>query len=183
MFQFPWLASTTYLFSRRLHSMTCARLPHSGISGSTPVSGSPKLIAACYALHRPLTPRNPPQALLRLINKSFLSYFKQYSIIKELRPIKLGLYLFFILYARILIWWRWTGSNRRPPACKAGALPAELHPPLISYNTSSLVLSNMVGLDRFELSTSRLSGVRSNQLSYRPARLLVHSNKTPHESG
>ena len=27
---------------------------------------------------------------------------------------------------------------------------------------------NLVGLDRFELSTSRLSGVRSNQLSYRP---------------
>ena len=25
-------------------------------------------------------------------------------------------------------WWRWAGSNRRPPACKAGALPAELHP-------------------------------------------------------
>ena len=27
-------------------------------------------------------------------------------------------------------WWRLTGSNRRPPACKAGALPAELNPPL-----------------------------------------------------
>ena len=25
-------------------------------------------------------------------------------------------------------WWRRTGSNRRPPACKAGALPAELRP-------------------------------------------------------
>jgi hypothetical protein len=25
--------------------------------------------------------------------------------------------------------WRRTGSNRRPPACKAGALPAELRPP------------------------------------------------------
>ena len=25
-------------------------------------------------------------------------------------------------------WWRWTESNRRPPACKAGALPIELHP-------------------------------------------------------
>src|SRR5450830_922573 len=25
-------------------------------------------------------------------------------------------------------WWRLTGSNRRPPACKAGALPAELNP-------------------------------------------------------
>ncbi len=27
-------------------------------------------------------------------------------------------------------WWRMTGSNRRPPACKAGALPAELIPHL-----------------------------------------------------
>ena len=26
------------------------------------------------------------------------------------------------------IWWRWAGSNRWPPACKAGALPTELHP-------------------------------------------------------
>ena len=25
-------------------------------------------------------------------------------------------------------WWSRTGSNRRPPACKAGALPAELWP-------------------------------------------------------
>jgi hypothetical protein len=27
-----------------------------------------------------------------------------------------------------VVWWRMTGSNRRPPACKAGALPAELIP-------------------------------------------------------
>ena len=26
-------------------------------------------------------------------------------------------------------WWSWTGSNRRPQACKARALPAELQPP------------------------------------------------------
>ncbi len=54
-------------------------------------------------------------------------------------------------------WWSQAGSNRRPPACKAGALPAELWP-----------LLSMVGLGRFELPTSPLSGVRSNQLSYRP---------------
>ena len=36
-----------------------------------------------------------------------------------------------------------------------------------------------MGLDRFELSTSRLSGVRSNQLSYRPARLAAHLQKDP----
>ena len=27
--------------------------------------------------------------------------------------------------------WRWRDSNSRPPACKAGALPTELHPHLI----------------------------------------------------
>ncbi len=32
-----------------------------------------------------------------------------------------------------LKWWSRTGSNRRPPACKAGALPAELRP-LKQYN-------------------------------------------------
>ena len=31
------------------------------------------------------------------------------------------------------------------------------------------IRKNMVGLTRLELVTSRLSGVRSNQLSYRPA--------------
>ncbi len=106
MFQFSWLASTAYVFSRRLHSMTCAGLPHSGISGSTPVSGSPKLFAACYALHRPLVPRNPPQALLRLTKKFFLSYFKRYSIVKEQWP-TIGLFkILFSLVFRIKIWWR-----------------------------------------------------------------------------
>ena len=57
-------------------------------------------------------------------------------------------------------WWRIPGSNRRPPGCKPGALPAELIP-----QHSSKVL---VGLGRFELPTPRLSSVCSNQLSYRP---------------
>ena len=55
-------------------------------------------------------------------------------------------------------WWSRTGSNRRPEACKATALPTELQPLCLI----------MVGLGRFELPTSPLSGVRSNQLSYRP---------------
>ena len=59
-------------------------------------------------------------------------------------------------------WWRRSGSNRRPPACKAGALPTELRP--------RSARAMMVGPGRFELPTSRLSGVRSNQLSYEPGR-------------
>ena len=65
-------------------------------------------------------------------------------------------------------WWRQTGSNRRPIACKAIALPTELCP--LSTNHQSVARANacMVGLGRLELPTSRLSGVRSNHLSYRP---------------
>jgi hypothetical protein len=113
-------------------------------------------------------------------------------------------------------WWSQTGSNRRPPACKAGALPAELWPHFdlsflrlaalrsslsrsrtyvrsllrsaralpdtknpaskcrgSSVNASMIQILRtsreiLVGLGRFELPTSPLSGVRSNQLSYRP---------------
>ena len=42
-----------------------------------------------------------------------------------------------------------------------------------SYRTAPpRVNLSLVGLGRFELPTSRLSGVRSNQLSYRPIALL-----------
>ena len=37
------------------------------------------------------------------------------------------------------IWWSWSGSNRRPPACKADALPAELQPQAISRFSKSRV--------------------------------------------
>ncbi len=127
-----------------------------------------------------------------------------------------------------IFWWRWQESNLRPPECKSGALPAELHPliipnfrfhipnwsgiwnlesaidlvagtgfepatfglwaqratgllhPAISFFTTfryfkfqiwnfKLPEGYVVGLGRLELPTSRLSGVRSNQLSYRPS--------------
>ena len=65
-------------------------------------------------------------------------------------------------------WWRVPGSNRWPPACKAGALPAELTPHLGSF-------FEVVGQNGLEPSTSRLSVVCSSQLSYWPisASLLV----------
>src|SRR4030081_3952028 len=94
------------------------------------------------------------------------------------------------------IWWSQTGSNRRPHACKARALPAELWP-----RTRRRMLLNalafagataqqpsfkracraeaaeqrrLVGLGRLELPTSRLSSARSNQLSYKPLTTNVH---------
>jgi hypothetical protein len=100
------------------------------------------------------------------------------------------------LGCRVPAWWSQTGSNRRPPACKAGALPTELWPRASQHepsrsedwhanrssrqpappafakatagNLHSLRERRLVGLGRFELPTSRLSSARSNQLSYKP---------------
>ena len=95
------------------------------------------------------------------------------------------------------VWWRWGESNSWPPACKAGALPAELHPQIYywtnpfkwwaqmdsnhrphAYQACALTTWAMrpfiklkdflVGTNGLEPSTSRLSGVRSNHLSYAP---------------
>ena len=66
IFHFPGLASISYGFRYGCGSITCRGFPHSGISGSKPVSGSPELIAAYYALPRLRAPRHPPYALLRL---------------------------------------------------------------------------------------------------------------------
>jgi hypothetical protein len=66
MFQFPRFASATYGFSGGYASITSRGFPHSGIRGSQPACGSPRLIAACHALHRFLAPRHPPSALSSL---------------------------------------------------------------------------------------------------------------------
>ena len=74
--------------------------------------------------------------------------------------------------------WSWTESNRRLLACKASALPTELQPqtfvvgihlPAVLASPSATPLGGLVGLGGLEPPTSRLSGARSSQLSYRPS--------------
>ena len=57
MFQFTRFASHDYVFIMRY--LLRGGFPHSEISGSQPVSGFPKLIAADRVLHRPFAPRHP----------------------------------------------------------------------------------------------------------------------------
>jgi hypothetical protein len=82
-------------------------------------------------------------------------------------------------YVRCADWWSQTGSNRRPEACKATALPAELWPRLVDA-------TKLVGLGGLEPPTSRLSSARSNQLSYKPnprARMVYPRDKRNEDGG
>ena len=49
-----------------MHHYKVHGLPHSGIPGSMDVCSSPRLFAACHALHRRTAPRHPPWTLIRL---------------------------------------------------------------------------------------------------------------------
>ena len=69
MFQFPGCRPLTLRQGSR--RMSSGGLPHSEISGSKPVCGSPKLIAAYHVLHRLLVPSHPPLALCYLTTKRF----------------------------------------------------------------------------------------------------------------
>ena len=66
MFQFRRFPTYAYFVQRRLTEYCSAGFPHSEILGSTPMCGSPRLIAACHVLLRLLMPRHSPCALSSL---------------------------------------------------------------------------------------------------------------------
>ena len=66
MFQFPSLASATYVFSDGSRGVAAGGCPIRKSPGQSLLGGSPELIAACHVLHRLLTPGHPPCALIRL---------------------------------------------------------------------------------------------------------------------
>lgn len=79
------------------------------------------------------------QALATLTNGQSDYIFSSLFHTEHARP-KVSQTWFFLLMTGTLFllntktrWWSWTGSNRRPPACKAGALPAELQPLIMCH--------------------------------------------------
>ena len=128
-------------------------------------------------------PRHSPYALYSLILGSlnymrFLKFLPNYG-----KTLKKSIWYLLCLVFKVLsdfikvtfeksllapqnwLWWRWGESNSWPPACKAGALPTELHPHI---NWKPLNKVDVVGWSGLEPPTSRLSGVCSNLLSYQP---------------
>src|SRR6266478_226369 len=101
------------------------------------VSGSPTLFAATHVLLRLLSPRHPSCALSSLVISLPCSFTFSRRPGSSAAPWLTGnppddtYCLPTCAYAVVKdrkSWWSRSGSNRRHPACKAGALPAELRP-------------------------------------------------------
>ena len=140
MFQF--IGCFLLISKIRWQDVTLAGLPHSEIHESRLTCSSSWLIAADRVLLRFKTPRHPPYALINLTYVfSLLRYFR------------------FIL---ICLGKSFSEENFMTWVHKVSLV--------LDFLVSSVQFSvnKMVGLSRLELLTSRLSGVRSNQLSYRP---------------
>jgi hypothetical protein len=168
--------------------MTPAGFPHSEIPGSVPACGSPRLIAACHVLHRLSAPRHPPCTLRSLtkleclysanpVDSHFLAFLPD-SVVKDPRIMRSA-----PASARSALTAAHPTSrcrSRRGGADRVrtddlrlarAALSQLSYSPEPLYNNPEgreIPACLVVGLGRFELPTSRLSGVRSDQLSYRP---------------
>jgi hypothetical protein len=190
MFHFPSFASGTYGFSAGSRGFAAGGFPIRKSPGQSLLGGSPELIAACHVLHRLLTPGHPPCALIRLITTQRMKNIRTHSqdrlsknpgrdiardpiktIPETLRSMSSASLApvgggerdrtdDLLVANQALSQLSYTPEKNRylsgrgsfPPRCGAPG-PPQCH---------------VVGLGRIELPTSRLSGVRSNHLSYRP---------------
>ena len=80
-----------------------------------------------------------------------------------MRPFRLKLtgYSFFLYPLAFRLWWRWGGSNSWPPACKAGALPAELHPHFFQGLRIAILFPSLFKLLKVLLEPSKLNNALS----------------------
>ena len=174
--------------------MTPAGFFHSEIPGSKPACGSPRLIAACHVLLRLSAPRRPPYTLSSLTKSKrdsssgtgFLSrilgsllwirFSCQRTVDREIRAAHAHR-----KRATRIVRISTCPKSHRDETREASKPPGGADRPRtddlrlakaalsqLSYSPGPLRAPPLVGLGRFELPTSRLSGVRSDQLSYRP---------------
>ncbi len=129
-----------YEFRARSWDMTPRWFPHSDIAGSLPAYGSPTLIAVCHVFHRFRLPRHPSYALSSLV----------IELIRTSKDIVCNCQ-------------RSGGREGSLPQIGGGERDRTVDLVVANHALSQLSYTpeKMVGLGRFELPTSRLSGVRS----------------------
>ena len=144
----------------------------------TAICASPRLIAACHVLHRLPMPRHSPCALISL--NSFFISFDMVCMSSQI-----GYFLLVVIFITLAISWKdlkFSVNNNLISFCLDLLSPIHFsmsafqgtmntHQKILQRNILSLEFISLVGSSRFELPTSRLSGARSNHLSYEPIAL------------
>ena len=147
-----------------------AGFPHSEISGSMDICSSPKLIAAYHVFRRLSVPRHPPYALCSLTTVLIVRV--------RLAPFPYHLTFWFKVY----VWFVWISCllNLHSLMKLNWFHYLVWYLMMSTYNylyalsyvvfkvQSSSLFDQRLGLSGLEPPTSRLSGVRSNRLSYKP---------------
>ena len=142
MFHFPGLASLGLYIQLRMTGHDSHRVSpfrnHRIVGCLAPPRGLSQLTASFIAFRRQGI---HPMLLFACFSKK--TSFHPYAIVKEptlpgppssalgshSRDLCVTRLLPNVAWRKVcLMWWSWTGLNRRPPACKADALPAELQP-------------------------------------------------------
>ena len=129
---------------------------HSEIRGSMDICSSPRLIAAYHVLHRLPVPRHSPCALLSLTMR-YITYPSSELVMREsllLHSTNIVVYPNILLFMGLHYFISFAVFVVQFSRCV--------------LNGCLLCYRRLVGTSGFEPPTSRLSGVRSNHLSYAP---------------
>ena len=174
MFQFRRFPTYTYLIQYMLTDLHLPGCPIRKSSDITSAYDSPKLIAVNHVLLRLPVPRHSPCALCSLTSFFMRSSFE---IVEFFTRLKIVFYYPFLFLKYCVFSRRSTQYPISRLSCISlfsfqGALPDSFKPGFqylnSCLNTEIRFQKKLVGLNGLEPSTSRLSGGRSNLLSYKP---------------
>ena len=174
MFQFGRFPAYAYFIQRTLRDSSSRWFPNSDICGSGLICSSPQLFAACHVLRRLPMPRHSLCALFSLnFSDNISRYCPRFLVIDSFELVTIFRLAIFVV--------SFTNLNGKTFISVLFTNPVWFFSIICSFAYSVFnehliprVLSReLVGLDGLEPSTSRLSGARSNHLSYRPFSLMV----------
>ena len=166
MFQFRRFPTTCYFIHKRLTEYCSAGFPHSDIHGSMPAFDSPWLFVDRYVLRRLPMPRHSPCALISLTFFELCVLFVNFSTrlycsfcYPKFKSLKLQI---FVTLSRCFHFtFTCIQFSRYIPLLSLTKLGFSSFPDFRHFRC-------LVGSRGLEPPTSRLSGVRSNHLSYEP---------------
>ena len=170
MFQFGRFPHCNYGFITVSYDMTRKGFPHSDISGSKHICCSPKLIAAYHVLHRLPMPRHSPCALFRLNYSplAFANFVPYMSFANRLFFANCNTITCFTEKPFLILIFRSIFNDSSVFRLILLRLDLSSLSIFSFQSTFRKLFAYLVGSNGFEPSTSRLSGARSNQLSYEP---------------